>query len=125
MAFVFDSTSDPIKSEFDSEELLDRIEGDRNLFTDILKIFLEDTPSLMTSLADGIKANNADAVEKTAHAIKGSCAMISAKRLERLTHKLEVMGRCGDLRGATDLYQEICRCFEALQRIMSTFLEKK
>jgi len=30
-------------AEFDSDELLDRIEGDRELFKEVIKIFLDDT----------------------------------------------------------------------------------
>jgi HPt (histidine-containing phosphotransfer) domain-containing protein len=122
MAFTHDSKSDPLKAEFDSDELLDRIEGDRALFMDIVKIFLEDTPGLIAALEAGVQSGNAEVVEKTAHAIKGSCAMISAKRLETLTHKLESMGRKGDLIGSYDLYQEVIDCFDGLKQIMASFL---
>jgi HPt (histidine-containing phosphotransfer) domain-containing protein len=122
MAFTHDPQSGLLKAEFDSDELLDRIEGDRALFMDIVKIFLEDTPGLISALEAGVKSGNAEAVEKTAHAIKGSCAMISAKRLETLTHKLESMGRNGDLTGSYDLYQEVIQCFDGLKQIMASFL---
>jgi HPt (histidine-containing phosphotransfer) domain-containing protein len=122
MAFAHDSKSDPLKIEFDSDELLDRIEGDRALFIDIVKIFLDDTPGLISALEAGVQSGDAEVVEKTAHAIKGSCAMISAKRLETLTHKLESMGRNGDLIGSFDLHQEVVHCFDGLKQIMASFL---
>jgi HPt (histidine-containing phosphotransfer) domain-containing protein len=125
MASRHDSPSDSLNIEFDSDELLDRIDGDRSLFRDVIRIFLEDTPGLILNLETAVKSENADALEKAAHAIKGSCAMISAKRLERLTHELETMGRNNVLKGSYDLCAEVIQCFDGLKRIMASFLEKK
>jgi HPt (histidine-containing phosphotransfer) domain-containing protein len=123
MALTQDSKSDSLRSEFDSDDLLDRIEGDRALFIDILRIFLDDTPKLISELESAVKSGNADGVEKAAHAIKGSCAMVSAKRLEGLAHHMETMGRNGNLKGSSDLCREIIQCFQALNRIMTSFLK--
>ena len=124
MALTHDPKSESVRAEFDSDELLERIEGDRVLFMDVVRIFLEDTPGLISALKAGVATGNADVVEKTAHAIKGSCAMISAKRLERLAHELETMGRNGKLNGAESLYQDLFECFHDLKRIMISLLEK-
>ena len=125
MAITHDSKSDSLQSEFDGDDLLDRIEGDRALFIDILRIFLEDTPKLISELEAAVKSGNADGVEKAAHAIKGSCAMISAKRLEGLAHQMETMGRNGNLKGSNDLCREVIKCFQTLNRIMTSFLKAK
>jgi len=124
MAFSHDPKSEAVRAEFDSDELLDRIEGDRALLKDIIKIFLEDTPGLISVLEAGVKSGSADAVERGAHAIKGSCAMISAKRLERLAHELEKMGRNVNLNGSGELFRDLVECFDSLKRIMASFLEK-
>jgi two-component system, sensor histidine kinase and response regulator len=124
MTFSHDSESGSVRADFDSDELLDRIDGDRALFMDIVRIFLEETPSLIAALGAGIESGNADAVEKAAHAIKGSCAMISAKRLERLANELEIMGRIGNLNGAGDLYHCLHEYFDALKLIMASILEE-
>jgi HPt (histidine-containing phosphotransfer) domain-containing protein len=124
MTFSHDRESESVRAEFDSDELLDRIDGDRSLFMDIVRIFLQETPTLISALGAGVDTGNADVVEKTAHAIKGSCAMISAKRLERLAHELEIMGRNGNVNGADAVYHRLVECFDALKRIMVSFLEK-
>jgi HPt (histidine-containing phosphotransfer) domain-containing protein len=112
-------------ADFDSDELLDRIEGDRALFKDIIRIFLDDTPGLIATLGEGVKSGNADAVENAAHAIKGSCAMISAKRMEKLAHEFEIMGRSRDVSGSGELFCALLESFDTLKRIMASFLEKK
>jgi HPt (histidine-containing phosphotransfer) domain-containing protein len=117
-----DSKSDLFRAEFDSEDLLDRIEGDRALFNEILRIFLEDTPKLISALEAAVQSGNADEMEKTAHAIKGSCAMISAKRLQWLAHQMETMGRNRNLKDSKDLLQEFIQCFHELKRKMTFML---
>lgn len=112
------------KIQFDSEELLDRINGDRDLFKEIIGIFVQDTPGLISTLREGISRGNADAVEKAAHAIKGSCAMMSAKRLEGLAHQLEMIARGKNLDGAEAAYRSIIECFEDLKMDMMAVLEK-
>jgi len=112
------------KAEFDSEELLERIENDRDLFKEVIRIFVQDTPGLISLLGDGISERNGGRVEKAAHTIKGSCAMISAKRLEGLAHQLEMMGRENDLTGAEAVYQDVIDCFNDLKQIMMATLEK-
>jgi two-component system, sensor histidine kinase and response regulator len=124
MARNHDLKSDSLRAEFDSDDLLDRIEGDRALFKDIIRIFLDDMPGLISALEAAVKSGNADAVERTAHAINGSCAMISAKKLERLAHQMETMGRKGNLKGSIDLCQEVIQCFDNLKRMMNAILEK-
>ena len=119
-----DSFSESHKEEFDSDELLDRIEGDKNLFKEVIRIFVEDTPGLIVTLGEGISEKNADTVEKAAHAIKGSSAMISAKRLEGLADQLELMGRGNELNNAEILYRKVVTCFEDLKEIMISHLEK-
>jgi HPt (histidine-containing phosphotransfer) domain-containing protein len=124
MTFTHESEAGSVRAEFDSDELLDRIEGDRALFKDIVRIFLEETPNLISALGAGVESGSADSVERTAHAIKGSCAMISAKRLERLAHELELMGRNGRLNGAEALYQSVLESFTLLKGIMASLLEE-
>ena len=124
MAHTHDPTPGSVRIDFDIEELLDRIGGDLVLFMDVVRIFLEDTPGLITVLETGVAAGNADVVEQTAHAIKGSCAMISAKRIERLADKLEKMGREGNLCGADALCENLLESFHDLKRIMASIVEK-
>ena len=112
------------KEEFDSDELLERIEGDEKLFRDVVRIFVEDTPALISTLGEGISQGDADTVEKAAHAIKGSSAMISAKKLKNLADQLEFMGRGKDLDRAESVYQKVIVCFNNLKLIMMSHLEK-
>ena len=109
--------------EFDSQALLERIEGDRNLLKELIGIFLDDIPGLIFELGDGIMQGNAGVVEKTAHAIRGSCAMMSVQGLEKLTHQLEIMGKTGKLAGADAEYQRVVASFDDIRRIMKSLLE--
>jgi HPt (histidine-containing phosphotransfer) domain-containing protein len=124
MTFHHETSLSHMKAEFDSEDLLERIEGDRSLFKEVVRIFMEDTPGLIHSLGEGISKGNLDTVEKMAHAIKGSCAMISAKRLEGLAHQLEKMGRNGNLDGAETVYQNVIERFNGLKQIIMSHLEQ-
>jgi HPt (histidine-containing phosphotransfer) domain-containing protein len=124
MTLDHDPMSDSNENEFDSEELLDRIDGDKSLFREIVGIFIQDTPSLISALGDGISQGSAETVEKAAHTIKGSCAMMSAKRLGGLAHQLEMNAREKNLSGAKTLYRSIIECFNDLKMNMAAVLEK-
>jgi CheY-like chemotaxis protein/HPt (histidine-containing phosphotransfer) domain-containing protein len=56
----------------------------------LIELFVESTPPLLDELRAGAEADDADAVRRTAHKLKGSCQNIGAGFMARLAHDLEL-----------------------------------
>jgi HPt (histidine-containing phosphotransfer) domain-containing protein len=112
------------KVQFDPEDLLDRVDADKDLFKEVIEIFLHDMPGTIAALGDRIAKQDAAAAEKIAHTIRGACATMSAKKLENLAHQLEKIARGKDLDGAEAAYRVIVQCFNQLRVQMQAVLKK-
>lgn len=102
---------------FDRDELLKTIDGDVDLFNEIIGVFREEVSGLISAMRTAIANGDADGVEKTAHALKGSALTISALKIARLAHILESMGREHDLSMAEHVFAHINAGHEELERI--------
>jgi HPt (histidine-containing phosphotransfer) domain-containing protein len=74
----------------------DLLDGNEELFTTVLGIFVEKTPDTLAKLANPTKETLAD-YAITVHGLKGACANICAEELREKAFKLEQLSRAGDL----------------------------
>jgi len=74
----------------------DLLDGDEDLFTTVLKTFVEKTPGSLAKLANPTKENLAE-YAILVHGVKGACANICAEELRQKALKLEQQSRAGDL----------------------------
>jgi CheY-like chemotaxis protein len=87
-------------SVFDQARFMDRLEGDEMLITEIVGMFLEECPKLMHSVCQAVTQDDASALERAAHKLKGSVADMAASQAVKAAQCLEQMGRQGDLKDA-------------------------
>jgi two-component system, sensor histidine kinase and response regulator len=96
---------------FDYELCLSRLGGDRELFDEILEIFLEDAPALLaqasTSLANGDWAT----LERATHTLKGLSANFAAAAAVTASYTVELHAREHRLQSAA-------QCFPLLEAEM-------
>lgn len=92
---------------FDAEEVLARVEGDRELLAELLDLFAAETGRLLADLREGVAAGDAAGVERAAHALRGCVGNFGAPGASRLALELEWRGREGDLAGAAALLEEL------------------
>ena len=102
----------------DTRGLMDRFEGDWQLLHDAAEVFRASCPRLLAKLHEAILSGDAEAVERTAHTIKGSAGNFGGHACVEAALRLEIMGRTHDLRNAADacadLEGEIDRLMPAL-----------
>jgi two-component system sensor histidine kinase/response regulator len=77
---------------FDEGALLERLSGDRNLMTDVIRIFLEDLPIRLAAIHDAVTGRDAEALRAAAHALKGAAGNLSADGLFDAVGVLERIG---------------------------------
>jgi PAS domain S-box-containing protein len=110
--------AEPSALVFDAQMALARVKGDRELLQDIVGLFFEETPALLTALRESIQGSDAQALVRAAHSLKGTVSSFGAPAARDAALRLEVMGRSGDLRyvepTCAELEREIARLEQAL-----------
>ena len=107
---------------FDSTDLLSRLDGDMELAQELVGLFEEDCPILISEIQTAIQNNDAPALASSAHALKGVCANISALRAKEVAFQLEVSGKTQELKQAPDLILQLQEAVDAFNTAQKEFL---
>jgi len=109
-----------VKSPYDKQVALDRMEGDEGLFCELVTLFLTDGPEALARVHEAVSQGNALAIAMTAHALKGALGVLAADDALRAAQAVETLARAGDLQGVQEatasLAVEIQRLTSALER---------
>ena len=84
-----------VAEAFNEQDLLKRVGGNPKVLRDVARIFLKDTPKRKCAMRKAIAAQDADALARAAHALRGSVAMLGASEIAEDARKIEAMGRSG------------------------------
>ena len=85
------------------------------MLSGFIGMFVRDTAERLTRL-DGLAAQqDAAAVEREAHNLKGSCANLGAERMAALCHQLETEAEAGSLGSANELLKRLDSEFDRLK----------
>ncbi len=99
-------------------ELLERVQGDTQLLDELVALFVEECPGLLSGIRTAIEARDADGLATTAHTLKGCVGNFCAAQAFQAALSLEMMGRSGDLAHATEAFakleQELNQVLQAL-----------
>ena len=108
----------PAEAVFDRDATLDRVDGNRELLRELIGLFFDEIPGLLSTIQETITQCDAKALERTAHTLKGAVGNFSAQGAYAASLRLEVMGRSGDLTHVEEAYaeleKELARLGEAL-----------
>ena len=103
---------------FDRKETLARMDGDWELFREVVGIFANDSRVMMTEIAVAIDAGDAHGLSRAAHTLKGAILNFSARVPYEMALQLEELGKKGEITGAggrfAALEAELDRLREAL-----------
>jgi two-component system sensor histidine kinase/response regulator len=81
----------------DRELALSRVGGDVDLLKEIAQLFVEDYPRVLDELHQAVDTGDAQAVERTAHGLKGSVSTFGASAAMEAARTLENLGRARQL----------------------------
>lgn len=76
-------------------------------FDTLVQAFLEDAPTRIYAIRDGIQARDIEAVRMAAHTLKSSAANMGAMSLSEQAKKLETLAREGKLSGSVELLKQM------------------
>jgi HPt (histidine-containing phosphotransfer) domain-containing protein len=96
-----------IDAPVDFSAALRWVDGDRELLTELIAIFLEDCPKRLHELAQAVKEGNASGVRQAAHSLKGMVAGFDASSAHGLAAEMEGLGKADDLSKASGLLSSL------------------
>lgn len=102
---------------FDVTALRQRYSVQPALLDKLVIVLRQSIPKHMQKLRDALANDDADALHRTAHSIKGSIGTFMAKRAVDLATQLETVGQNGDLAAAGPI---VSRLEEEVDRVLAT-----
>lgn len=109
----------PEKDIFDRMALKELLDGDEDLFKEIIEDFMNDLPLQIKLLKEALAENNEEMVRQKAHTIKGASASIRAWAINGLALNLENAAKKGDLTRVRALVEKLEDEVEYLFGILS------
>ncbi len=100
-------------------EVLDRLGGDEELLSEVVSLFIEEVPDILSRLKDAIDNGDWDGASKLAHTLKGSSSNVGAQGFASLALKLENDSKNGDSSEALRTYRLLQDELEAVERFTS------
>ena len=73
----------------------------------MIALYLEDAPGRINALGRAVAAGDAEGTWRAAHAFKGACANVGARRLVELCAAIEKEGRHGRTAGARAMFDAL------------------
>ncbi|ABZ84464.1 response regulator [Heliomicrobium modesticaldum Ice1] len=95
-----------------------QVEDEPDIVTEVIEIFLRDTPPKIEALREAVRQRDAQALANLAHSLKSSSAGIGANALSACSKELETMVRQGCLDSASVKAEQVAREFERTQKIL-------
>lgn len=92
---------------FDSAELLERVEGDRELAVTLLEILVEGLEDALNGLQQAMAERDSAALDRQAHGLKGAALNGGATRLAEVARRLETVAHAGMLANVDELLAEL------------------
>jgi two-component system, sensor histidine kinase and response regulator len=102
-------------SVLDRVELLARVEGDRRLLGELVRLFIEERAQLLTSMETSLRDGDAPELARAAHKAKGAFGNLSARMAQQAAVELELLARHGELALATDVFLRLRTQIERLE----------
>jgi HPt (histidine-containing phosphotransfer) domain-containing protein len=93
---------------FDTDALMERVEGDQELLRELLALFFQEYPKLLEEISHAMEYRRAEQVERLSHSLKSALLNLSGKRAADAAYQVERSGRSAD-------FQEIAAAFPRLQ----------
>jgi signal transduction histidine kinase/CheY-like chemotaxis protein len=102
----------------DQAGALERLGGDVALLTELVSLFLQDAPKLIAEIHSALAQQDADALRRAAHSLKGASAYIGATTASEIAYRLERLATQGQLQEASHVMGELERVLAALQPLL-------
>ncbi len=110
---------------FDKERVLEYFGSNISLLREVVEIFAQESPEMLTDLAAGVGADDAEQVARAAHKLHGSLVYFYPRRAAGLARSMEDSAQVGDLDDADvrlkELRLEVALLLQSLRRFVKDY----
>jgi CheY-like chemotaxis protein/HPt (histidine-containing phosphotransfer) domain-containing protein len=107
-----------------AEGLIRSFENDQDLFQELVEIFLDDSPQMISALRESLDSNDADTFKRTAHSLKGMLRNFQAESAAETAFELEQIGDRGKLDGADQIVDSLAGQLEEVSRKLKELVKQ-
>jgi CheY-like chemotaxis protein len=111
--------------DFDMEAALARVEGDMELFQQMVQLFGPQSGKLLAEIADAVSRGDAPALERAAHKLKGSLGNFAAQGALQTALELEENARAGTCTHLQATCIKLEQQVQSLKRALADFTMEK
>jgi CheY-like chemotaxis protein len=104
-------------------KLLNLVGGNKADLADLIRSFLEETPSLLLDLRRGLETGNMELFGRAAHTLKSSARDFGAIQLSQLSQQLEALSKQNTLSGATELVEQAETVYEPIKTALEEYVK--
>jgi len=106
---------------FDAAEALSIVDGDKDLFQELVHMFRDSYPAELLAIRDAIGRRDSDALQRASHHLKGTLGTLAAGPARHAARRLEDLGSSADFGPAPAVYLEMERQLRALDEALSAW----
>lgn len=106
------------QEEWSPKDLAERLGGDRDILKKIVDLFEEDRKRLQSEIRNAVDRKDASALEKAAHALRGSVGNFRYQDAFHEAGELERMGREGKIEGTDALIAKLDASLSRLSQLL-------
>jgi CheY-like chemotaxis protein len=99
--------------------LLDRLGGDSRLLSELIEIYLSESPSLLAAAQRALQEKNGQELARVAHTVKGAAGNFLARATFETAGRLEALAEQGDFSRAGTALNTLERQMERLDRALN------
>jgi CheY-like chemotaxis protein len=103
---------------FDEAGLRERVFGDQELMSDIMRLFLAHLPARVDAIGAALADRDGEALRAAAHALKGSAMNVSCPTLVEASHALERAGAESNMEMAAAWWPRLSREADAVTEVL-------
>jgi two-component system, sensor histidine kinase and response regulator len=104
------------------QELLARVENDRQLLCDLLTIFKEQFPGHLTLLEQAVARKDAAETASLSHTLKGMLANLSVTKAAASAARLEQLARAGETASLQAAFATLAQDVRGLLPVMESYM---
>ena len=102
------------------EGLRARVEGDLELFEEMIELYLSSSPLLLTEIESAVASRDGEKINRAAHTLKGVLKNMCAATCADAALELETIGKSGDLQRAPQSLGTLKNEYQRLQSVLTT-----
>ena len=114
----------PTTETFDCHELMKSVDDDLEALTEFVDLFVEMTPRSLTAVREAIERNDARALHRASHYMKGTLLSFYAPAAVQSALSLEVMGKEDRISEADSMFENLERDVKSLQAELTAFIKR-